>query len=124
VAPPSVEEFNSFAAVSRQRVRQQSQQSAGRTMQSSLMEMAELMIHQRLQQMEEDRQHRLQRERDREEDRREEWRRREEEQRRRDDDQRRRDDEWRDLMAMFQVALSAYLHGTNLNGSNGSNNNN
>jgi hypothetical protein len=98
VAPPSVEEFNSFAAVSRQRVRQQSQQSAGRTMQSSLMEMAELMIHQRLQQMEEDRQHRLQRERDREEDRREEWRRREEEQRRRDDDQRRRDDEWRDLM--------------------------
>jgi hypothetical protein len=27
-------------------------------------------------------------------------------------------------MAMFQVALSAYLHGTNPNGSNGSNNNN
>jgi len=27
-------------------------------------------------------------------------------------------------MAMFQVALSAYLHGANPNGCNGSNNNN
>jgi hypothetical protein len=49
---------------------------------------------------------------------------RQQDRRHREEEQHRRDDERRDLMAMFQVALSAYLHGANPNGCNGSNNNN
>jgi hypothetical protein len=108
VAPPSVEEFNSFTAVSRQCVCQQSQQSAGR-----------MRVLSTTRQATNDNFHAVSTD-----IRQQDQRRREEEQHRRDDDQHQRDDERRDLMAMFQVALSAHLHGANPNGCNGSNNNN
>jgi hypothetical protein len=65
--------------------------SANLQMQSNIMGLAELMLHQQQQQMEEDQHYRLQRERERNEERREEWRQREEDQHHRDDEQCHRD---------------------------------
>ena len=113
--------------------------SANTQLQINISAMAELMIQQRQLQIEEDRQYRLLREREREEERREAQRlrdeerqrreqEREEDRRRREEEQRRRDEDRRDFMAVMQVALGAYMQSSNRNNSNtnngGGNNNN